>query len=200
VALDRLPLIDYGFGADLIRADPSFEVSASFVGSARESQHLAIQFREDIMLTRREAFGLRVAVALFFVALAASFAAEAKAAAKDQLKFQVYQDASQQFRWRLVTTDDKDPKVMATGGQGYKAKADCLHGVKIIQDGSDKLNFEVYQDNGGDYRWRAKSSNGQVVGSSASGYKAKADCQGAIDLIKKAAPKAAVEDAKDAKS
>jgi uncharacterized protein YegP (UPF0339 family) len=152
------------------------------------------------MFTRREAFGLCVALSLFSVMLAAPFVAQAKAAAKDQLKFQVYQDASQQFRWRLVTADDKDPKVMATGGQGYKAKADCMHGVKIIQDGSDKLNFEVYQDNGGDFRWRAKSSNGQVVGSSGSGYKTKADCEGAVDLVKKNAPKAAVEDAKDAKS
>lgn len=139
-------------------------------------------------------------LAFTFLAHMGAMQAVAKAADSPQLKFEVYQDAQQQYRWRLVTTDAQNPKVLATGGQGYKAKADCMHGVKIIQDGSDKLNFETYQDKGGDYRWRAKSSNGQVVASSPSSYKTKADCDGAVDMIKKGAPKATQAEVKDAKS
>jgi hypothetical protein len=117
-----------------------------------------------------------------------------KATAKDQLKFEVYEDNAKEFRWRLVTGEDKDRQVLATGGQGYKAKADCMRGVKSIQEGSDKLKFETYEDNQKKIRWRAKASNGQVVAASASSYKAKADCQKAIDAIKAGAAKASVDD------
>jgi uncharacterized protein YegP (UPF0339 family) len=151
-----------------------------------------------LMARKIRAFGGCLAFA--FLAQLSASSAQAKAADSPPLKFEVYQDASQEYRWRLTTTDDKNPKVLATGGQGYKAKADCMHGVKIIQDGSDKLNYETYQDKSGDYRWRAKSSNGQVVASSPSGYKTKADCDSAVDTIKKGAPKATSAEVKDAKS
>ena len=37
--------------------------------------------------------------------------------------------------------------------------------------------FEVYQDKRGEYRWRRKASNGQIVGASSEGYKKKADAE-----------------------
>src|SRR5262245_3687863 len=135
------------------------------------------------------------------VASAQTKADKAKAKSKDQLTFEVYQDKASEYRWRLVSGEDKDRETLATGGQGYKAKADCLHGVKSIQDGAaDKLTFETYEDNAKESRWRAKASNGQTVASSASSYKSKADCQKAIDIIKKSAAKATVEEVKENKT
>ncbi|MEO0999126.1 MAG: DUF1508 domain-containing protein [Pseudomonadota bacterium] len=40
---------------------------------------------------------------------------------------------------------------------------------------SDK--WEFYQDKRGEWRWRRKASNGQVVGASSEGYKGKADAE-----------------------
>ena len=37
--------------------------------------------------------------------------------------------------------------------------------------------FEVYQDKKGEYRWRRKASNGQIVGAASEGYKSKKDCE-----------------------
>jgi uncharacterized protein YegP (UPF0339 family) len=37
--------------------------------------------------------------------------------------------------------------------------------------------FEVYQDKRGEYRWRRKAANGQIVGASSEGYKKKGDCE-----------------------
>ncbi|MGB0497082.1 MAG: YegP family protein [Rubricella sp.] len=37
--------------------------------------------------------------------------------------------------------------------------------------------FEVYQDKKGEWRWRRKASNGQIVGASSEGYKAKGDAE-----------------------
>jgi uncharacterized protein YegP (UPF0339 family) len=110
---------------------------------------------------------------------------------KDRLKFEVYQDASKEFRWRLKAGNGE---VLATAGQGYKAKTDCQKGVQRIKTEYDKLAFEVYEDNANEFRWRAKAANGQVVATSSQGYKAKADCEKAIDLIRKGAAKADVED------
>jgi len=37
----------------------------------------------------------------------------------------------------------------------------------------DKDKFEVYQDKRGEWRWRRKASNGQIVGAASEGYKSK---------------------------
>ena len=155
------------------------------------------------MLTRRN-FVCSFAILSFVCAqLPAMLWAQAKsdaAKSKDQLTFEVYQDTAKEFRWRLVSGEGKDREVLATGGQGYKVKADCLHGVKSIQEGTDKLKFEPYEDNAKQNRWRAKASNGQVVAASGSGYKTKAECDSAIESIKKGAAKATVEEVKADKS
>jgi uncharacterized protein len=52
------------------------------------------------------------------------------------------------------------------------------------------LTFEVYKDTKGEFRWRLKATNGEVIATSGEGYKAKADCTHAIDLIKEGASKA----------
>ena len=114
-------------------------------------------------------------------------------AGEGKLKFEVYQDAAKEYRWRLKAANGA---ILATAGQGYKAKADCRKGVDRIKEdvASGKLKFEEYQDNAKEYRWRLKASNGQTIAASSEGYKAKADCEHAIDLIKKGAAKAEVED------
>jgi len=110
-----------------------------------------------------------------------------------KLKFEIYQDQAKEFRWRLKAGNGE---ILATAGQGYKAKADCQKGVERIKDeaDTDKLKFETYEDKAKEFRWRCKASNGQIVASSSEGYKAKKDCEHAVDLIKKGAAKATVED------
>ena len=56
--------------------------------------------------------------------------------------------------------------------------------------------FETYTVAANDTRWRLKSTNGQIIASSGQGYKDKRDCEHAIDVIKRGAEKAKVEDEK----
>jgi uncharacterized protein YegP (UPF0339 family) len=119
-----------------------------------------------------------------------------KPKSKNQLTFEVYQDTAKEYRWRLISGAGKERQVLATGGQGYKEKADCLHGVKSIQEGRDKLTFETYEDQSKENRWRAKAPNGQIVAASVSSYKTKAECDQAIQTIKKDATKATVQEVK----
>ncbi len=41
----------------------------------------------------------------------------------------------------------------------------------------EKDTFEVYKDKRGEFRWRRKATNGQIVGASSEGYKSKKDCE-----------------------
>jgi uncharacterized protein YegP (UPF0339 family) len=142
--------------------------------------------KEDVMFLRSYCLAM-VGMAALKLALAPA----ALQAQDSRLKFEVYQDASKEYRWRLKAGNGE---VLATPGQGYKAKSDCIKGVERIKTESDKLNFEVYEDSSKEFRWRAKAANGQVVATSSQGYKAKADCEKAIELIKKGAGKAEVEE------
>ena len=37
--------------------------------------------------------------------------------------------------------------------------------------------LDVYQDKKGEWRWRRKASNGQIIGASSEGYKSQKDCE-----------------------
>jgi uncharacterized protein YegP (UPF0339 family) len=72
-------------------------------------------------------------------------------AGKGKLKFEIYQDKAKEYRWRLKAANGQ---VLATAGQGYKAKADCKKGVERLMGDLGKYKFEVYQDKAKEYRWR----------------------------------------------
>lgn len=46
------------------------------------------------------------------------------------------------------------------------------------------MKFEIYKDGDGEWRWRLKASNGEIIADSGEGYKNKADCEHGIDLVK----------------
>jgi uncharacterized protein YegP (UPF0339 family) len=62
--------------------------------------------------------------------------------------------------------------------------------------GDEKVmaKFEVYKDKAGEFRWRLRATNTQILATSSDGYAAKRDCLHAIDSIKRAAANAPVED------
>ncbi len=120
-----------------------------------------------------------------------SVAAPAHARAPGKLTFELYADKAGEFRWRLKAGNGE---TLATSGQGYKNKADAKNGIERIKADADKLTFETYEDAKHEYRWRLKAKNGQIIGSSSEGYKAKADADHAIDLIKNGAKDATVTD------
>ena len=37
--------------------------------------------------------------------------------------------------------------------------------------------FEIYKDKRGEFRWRRKTTNGNIVGAATEGYKSKKDCE-----------------------
>jgi len=94
-------------------------------------------------------------------------------------------------------------EVIATS-ESYKSQDACLNGVESVRknsvagiedqtvEGFEKLThpkFEVYADKAGEFRFRLKARNGEVIAVS-EGYKAKQSCMNGIESVKKNAPDA----------
>ena len=82
-------------------------------------------------------------------------------------------------------TKAKDAKEQAKDKDKDKAKAPPAGGA---------ATFEVYKDKSGEFRFRLRAADGDLLASSGKGYATKADVQKVIDEIKRDAPKAKVED------
>jgi uncharacterized protein YegP (UPF0339 family) len=48
----------------------------------------------------------------------------------------------------------------------------------------DTMRFELYRDAAGEWRWRLRATNGNVVADSAEGYGRREDCEHGIALVK----------------
>lgn len=59
------------------------------------------------------------------------------------LTFEIYKDAKEEFRWRLKS---RNGQIIATGGAGYKDKADCKHGIELIKEGAAKAEIKEITD------------------------------------------------------
>ena len=82
----------------------------------------------------------------------------------------------------------------------YKSKASCLKGIASVAKNAPiaavedqtvegfavqaNPKFEIYQDKAGEYRFRLKARNGQIIGTS-EGYVAKGSCENGVESVKK---------------
>lgn len=141
---------------------------------------------------------VRLLGTLTFLAVVFGLSSQTAPAQKDdsRFKFELYKDKAGEFRWRLKAGNGA---VLATPGQGYKAKADAKNSIELIRKaGTDeKMKFEVYETEKKEYRWRLKSANGQTVASSSEGYAAKAGADRAVASIKTGAAKAEIVEIKE---
>ncbi len=97
-------------------------------------------------------------------------------------------------------------EVIATS-EIYTTEAACRKGIASVQKNSavaavenqtvegyaveKNPKFEVYTDKAGEYRFRLKATNGQIIAVS-EGYKAIAGCMNGIESVKKNAPEAEI--------
>lgn len=132
----------------------------------------------------------RTAIALVAAGLFATVASAA------DMKFEIFKDKANEFRWRLKGGNGE---VLATAGQGYKAKEDARKGLELLAKSDDKSKFEVYEDEKKEYRWRLQAGNNQVVAVSSEGYKEKAAAEKALKMVREGVAKAEVVDVKDDK-
>lgn len=102
------------------------------------------------------------------------------------------------FRFNLLATNGQ---VIATS-ETYSSEDACLNGIESVRASSagpveDQTvenfevkphpKFEVYQDKAGEYRFRLKARNGQIVAVS-EGYQQLAGCLNGVESVKNNAP------------
>ena len=54
--------------------------------------------------------------------------------------------------------------------------------------------FQIFKDEKGEYRWRLRADNNEIIADSSEGYMSKSDCAKGIKLVKQLGPDAKVED------
>lgn len=98
-------------------------------------------------------------------------------------------------------------QVIATS-EVYNSMASCSTGIASVQKNAPVAavedqtvqgfapekhpKFEIYTDKAGEYRFRLKAANGQIIAVS-EGYKAKESCLNGVESVKKNAPGAEIE-------
>ncbi len=110
-------------------------------------------------------------------------------------KFQVKETKSG-IKFNLLATNGQ---VIATS-EVYSSKASCLNGIESVKANApvaavedqtvegyaEEKNpkFEVYKDKAGEFRFRLKAKNGQIIAVS-EGYTAMASCKNGIESVRK---------------
>ena len=97
-------------------------------------------------------------------------------------------------------------EVIATS-EVYTTMDACKNGIASVQKNAPKANiedqtvegfateknpkFEIYEDKAGEYRFRLKATNGQII-AVGEGYNAKSGCLNGVESVKKNAPDAEI--------
>ena len=118
-------------------------------------------------------------------------------------KFVVKKTSNDGFVFNLIAGNGQ---VIGTS-QTYSTKKTALAGIESVKKnaGSDiedqtlaepvavkNPKWEIYNDKAGEFRFRLKASNGEIILAS-QGYSSKASCKNGIESVKTNAPEAEVE-------
>lgn len=118
-------------------------------------------------------------------------------------KFVIKQLASG-FKFDLKASNGE---IIATS-EVYTTEAACKNGIESVRKNASAANledqtvegyaaekhpkFEIYADKAGEFRFRLKATNGEIVAVS-EGYKAKPGCLNGVESVCKNAPEAKIE-------
>ncbi len=117
----------------------------------------------------------------------------------------VVKETATGFKFDLKATNGE---TIATS-EVYTTKSACLNGIKSVKTNcvgevEDQTvepiaavkhpKYEIYKDKAGEFRFRLKAKNGEIIAVS-EGYKAKPSCENGIASVKKNAPDAEIVEA-----
>jgi len=181
-ALERLRA--YVPGAPYLRVDPvAFEVYADRAGQYR----WRLLHRNGEILGDGGGYDTRAAARR----AAESVQSLAPDATVDD-GFEVYEDAGEEFRWRLSDEDG----IVADSGEGYTERNKAVRAVERVQNyaaGADLLTigsaaFEIYEGADGAWRWRLRHRNGNILADGGQGFPKRSAAVASIERVKRHAP------------
>jgi uncharacterized protein YegP (UPF0339 family) len=115
------------------------------------------------------------------------------------LEFEVYEDAAGEHRWRLRGGNDQ---ILADSGEGYDTRNEAETAVERVREYAPdaavldigRATFEIFEDKGGDQRWRLRHQNGNILMDSGQGYADRSGARAGIESVKRNAPGADLDD------
>lgn len=118
-------------------------------------------------------------------------------------KFVISKAKNEEYTFVLKATNGQ---VILEAGETFSSLASCKNSIESVKknalahvedqtvEGYETVShpkYELYEDKGGEYRWRLKARNGEPIGKS-EGYKAKTSAVNGIESVGKNAPDAEV--------
>ncbi|WP_324665975.1 YegP family protein [Haloarcula sediminis] len=137
------------------------------------------------------------------------------AAMESKATFEMFADKAGKYRWRLR---HRNGNVIADSAQGYASRQKAMQGLRSVQSNAaggavvlledatedDTVEdvpevpaadsqgaFEVYEDKGGEFRWRLRHDNGNILADSGEGYASKSNVRRALKSVRAYVPGAA---------
>ncbi|WP_336135133.1 HVO_2922 family protein [Natronomonas amylolytica] len=124
--------------------------------------------------------------------------------------FELYEDSVGEYRWRLR---HRNGNIIADSGEGYAARGGAEGGIESVKanapgaflddqstddeiptEGGSDATFELYEDSAGEYRWRLRHDNGNIIADSGQGYSSKQKAKQGLRSVRRNAPGAPVEE------
>ena len=125
-------------------------------------------------------------------------------------RFEVYEDAGEKYRWRLV---HRNGNIIADGSEGYASKQKAKQGLESVRKnapgayivdtskdeepleaGGSKATFELFEDKEGKWRWRLVHDNGNIIADCGQGYSSKQKAKQGLQSVRINVEGAPVED------
>lgn len=130
-----------------------------------------------------------------------------------QARFELFEDADEEWRWRLR---HRNGNVIADSGEGYTRRHNAQNGLESVKRNAlggpvflidpaevtagaefdpipeveSRATFEVYTDDAGESRWRLVHDNGNILADSGEGYVTRQDIRDSVRTVKAALPPA----------
>ncbi|WP_254272899.1 HVO_2922 family protein [Haloarcula marina] len=137
------------------------------------------------------------------------------AAMDSKATFEMYADKAGKYRWRLR---HRNGNVIADSAQGYSSRQKAMQGLRSVQTNAaggavvffedateddtaedvpevpapeSQATFELFEDKGGEFRWRLRHDNGNIIADSGEGYVSKSNVRRALKSVRAYVPGAA---------
>jgi uncharacterized protein YegP (UPF0339 family) len=116
----------------------------------------------------------------------------------DELTFSIFEDSSGEFRWRL---QNDSGEILGDSGEGYSSQREAQNAVNRVKNhapNADTLEigvaaFEIFEDKAGEFRWRLRHRNGNILADCGGGYANRSNARDGIESVKRNAPGAETE-------
>ncbi|WP_200132655.1 DUF1508 domain-containing protein [Leucobacter edaphi] len=95
------------------------------------------------------------------------------------MRFKVENNSGGKPSWWLIAGNGEQ---VCWAGESFASMSNAKRAAASFKEGAAEANFEVYEDAGGKFRWRAKRG-GHIVASSGEAFASKSNAQRAADNV-----------------